>query len=132
MFEKIREKLTGIAKENNEEIVFPNLDEGNIELKNEVEKTEEPIETPKSSIEGNNIELKVIRPESINEVSTIADHLLSGCTVVLNLELLDIKQITRMLDFLRGVSYTIDGEIKHVSKSTYIITAKGIDITDKM
>ena len=36
-----------------------------------------------------------------------------------------------MLDFLRGVSYTIDGEIKHVSKSTYIITAKGIDITDK-
>ena len=89
MFEKIREKLTGIAKENNEEIVFPNLDEGSIELKNEVEKTEEPIETPKSSIEGNNIELKVIRPESINEVSTIADHLLSGCTVVLNLELLD-------------------------------------------
>ena len=131
MFEKIREKLTGIAKENDEEIVFNKLDEGNIELRDEVEKKEEPIEIPKSSIEGNNIELKVIKPESINEVSTIADYLLDGCTVVLNLELLDIKQITRMLDFLRGVSYTIDGEIKHVSKSTYIITAKGIDITDK-
>jgi len=131
MFEKIREKLTGIAKENEEEIVFNKLDEGNIELRDEVEKKEEPIEIPKSSIEGNNIELKVIKPESINEVSTIADYLLDGCTVVLNLELLDIKQITRMLDFLRGVSYTIDGEIKHVSKSTYIITAKGIDITDK-
>lgn len=132
MFEKIREKLTGIAKENSDDIVFTNLDTSDVELKNEVEKRDEPIETPKSSIEGNNIELKVIKPESINEVSTIADHLLNGCTVVLNLELLDIKQITRMLDFLRGVSYTIDGEIKHVSKSTYIITAKGIDITDKM
>lgn len=130
MFEKLREKLTGIAKENEEEIVFPNLDEG-LELKNEVEKAEAPTEAPKSSIEGNNIELKVIKPESISEVSTIADHLLDGCTVVLNLELLDIKQITRLLDFLRGVSYTIGGEIKHVSKSTYILTAKGIDISEK-
>lgn len=130
MFEKLREKLTGIAKENEEEIVFPNLDEG-LELKNEVEKPEAPAEAPKSSIEGNNIELKVIKPESISEVSTIADHLLDGCTVVLNLELLDIKQITRLLDFLRGVSYTIGGEIKHVSKSTYILTAKGIDISEK-
>ena len=132
MFEKIREKLSGIAKENKDEIVFTNLTDDSLELRDEVVKNDEPIEAPKSSIEGNNIELKVIKPESINEVSTIADHLLDGCTVVLNLELLDIKQITRMLDFLRGVSYTIDGEIKHVSKSTYIITAKGIDITDKM
>ncbi len=130
MFEKLREKLTGIAKENEEEIIFPNLDEG-LDLKNEVEKTDMPEEAPKSSIEGNNIELKVIKPESISEVSTIADHLLDGCTVVLNLELLDIKQITRLLDFLRGVSYTIGGEIKHVSKSTYILTAKGIDISEK-
>ena len=54
-----------------------------------------------------------------------------GCTVVLNLELLEMETITRMLDFLRGVAYTIDGEISHVSKATYIITANGIDISDK-
>ena len=33
------------------------------------------------------IELKVVRPVSFDEVSTIADYLLDGCTVVLNLEL---------------------------------------------
>lgn len=134
MFEKLREKLTGIAKEEDEEIVFKSFDEREeLNLAKEVEKNDALFEEePKASIEGNNIELKVIKPEDVGEVSTIADHLLSGCTVVLNLELLEPKAITRMLDFLRGVTYTIDGEIKHVSKSTYIITAKGIDITDKI
>ena len=139
MFEKLREKLTGIAKADEEEIVFKKFEEDELDLKNEVKKSDDSVdaqipEAPaakKSSIEGNNIELKVLRPESIAEVSVIADHLLAGCTVVLNLELMDNKAITRMLDFLRGVSYTIDGEIKHVSKATYIITANGIDITDK-
>ncbi len=130
MFEKLREKLTGIAKEDEEEIVFKKFEDDDVPLAEEVAKPEASEELPKASIEGNNIELKVIRPESVSEVSSIADHLLAGCTVVLNLELLDHKHVTRMLDFLRGVTYTIDGEIKHVSKATYIITAKGIDIKD--
>ena len=127
MFERWADKLR--TKTPDEEIEFQNFNSA-------PKAPEAPAAAPAaaaepSSIEGNNIELKVVRPTTFEEVSTIADYLIAGCTVVLNLELLDIKQITRMLDFLRGVSYTIDGEIKHVSKSTYIITAKGIDITDK-
>ena len=141
MFEKIREKLSKVAKNEEEEIVFKKLEEDELDLKSGVEhpvyedeEDERIIPEPpkKSCIEGGNIELKVLRPESIGEVSTIADHLLRGCTVVLNLELLDMETITRMLDFLRGVAYTIDGEISHVSKATYIITANGIDISDSI
>ncbi len=137
MFEKLREKLTKVAKEDEEEIVFKKLEEDELDLKTGVEHDsynaeEESFPEPKKSyLEGGNIELKVLRPEAIAEVSVIADHLLRGCTVVLNLELLDNQTITRMLDFLRGVAYTIDGEISHVSKATYIITANGIDISDK-
>ncbi len=137
MFEKLREKLTKVAKSEDEEIVFKKLEEDEVELKSGVEHSvndedEDFFEEPKKSyLEGGNIELKVLRPESIAEVSVIADHLLRGCTVVLNLELLEMATITRMLDFLRGVAYTIDGEISHVSKATYIITANGIDISDK-
>ena len=136
MFEKLREKLTGIAKQDEDEIVFKKLEEDELDLKSGVEHENDdeeirPEPQQKSYIEGGNIELKVLRPETIGEVSVIADYLLDGCTVVLNLELLDMKTITRMLDFLRGVAYTIDGEIKHVSKATYIIAAKGIDISDR-
>ncbi len=140
MFDKIREKLSKVAKAEEEEIVFKKLEEDELDLRSGVEhpvyddEEDEIIPEPpkKNVLEGGNIELKVVRPESISEVSVIADHLLRGCTVVLNLELLDRETITRMLDFLRGVAYTIDGEISHVSKATYIITANGIDISDSI
>lgn len=77
----------------------------------------------------NNIELKLVRPTSFAEVSTIADYLLDGCTVVLNMEVLDEAQTLRMLDFLNGVTYSNDGEIKNVAKSTYIITPHNVDVS---
>ena len=61
----------------------------------EVEPTVAPVEepapapaapaTPGLSLGGNNIELKVVRPESFEDVTTVADYLLSGCTVFMNL-----------------------------------------------
>lgn len=126
MFEKWAEKLRQNKNQQDEEISFKNFDA-----------VEEPTEAPKqvakqtpapASIEGSNIELKVVRPASFDEVSTIADHLIEGCTVVLNLELLDRATTIRMLDFLNGVTYTKDGEIKNVAQNTYIITPNGIDV----
>jgi cell division inhibitor SepF len=35
-----------------------------------------------------------------------------------------------MLDFLNGVTYANDGEIKNVAKSTYIITPHNVDVSD--
>ena len=97
----------------------------------EVKTPEAPVEEiptkQQSSIEGN-LELKVVRPESMDEIFTIADYLLDGCTVVLNLELLDGAIIKRMLDFLNGVTYSTGGTVKNVSKGTYIITPTGINI----
>ena len=49
---------------------------------------------------------------------------------MLNLELLDGAQTLRMLDFLNGVTYSNDGEIKNVAKSTYIITPHNVDVSD--
>lgn len=123
MFDGLRKKLAKAANEE-EEIVFKDIDE-----KIAPEAAELP-EAPSqsSSLAGNNIELKVVRPESIEEITTIANHLLNGCTVVLNLEVLEGDVITRMLDFLNGVTYTQGGEIKNVSQDTYIITPNGINI----
>ena len=106
-------------------------------------KGDEPIEEPApvaapapaataapASIEGSNIELKVMRPATFADVSAIADNLIEGCTVVLNLELLDRPTTVRMLDFLNGVTYTKDGEIKNVAANTFIITPNGIDVNE--
>ena len=131
MFDKLAEKMKAKNRVmNEEEIEFKNLDEATDAAfeKNEAEEEAE-VSTP-SSIEGSNIELKVVRPEAFDEVSTIADYLIDGCTVVLNMELVDKATTIRMLDFLNGVTYTKDGEIKNVAPGTYIITPNGIDIRD--
>ena len=133
MFDKLAEKMRARNRViNEEEIEFKNLDEATDAVfeRPQAPVTEEKAIPAPSSIEGSNIELKVVRPESFGEVSTIADYLIEGCTVVLNMELMDKATTIRMLDFLNGVTYTKDGEIKNVAPGTYIITPNGIDIRD--
>lgn len=123
MFERWADKL---KKNPDEEIQFQNFNEAPAAS----EAPAAPAAAEPSSIEGSNLELKVVRPVAYEEVGTIADHLISGCTVVLNLELLDKAATVRMLDFLNGVTYTMDGEIKNVALNTFIITPNGIDVRD--
>ena len=138
MFDDFKKKLRkmGIGSDESTDIPsFPAYEE--VKPMN-VERFEEPKKQPAAapivantgSSDGN-IELKVVRPASFEEVSEIADYLIDGCTVVLNLELLDNAQTLRMLDFLNGVTYSTDGEIKNVSKSTYIITPNNVDVSDE-
>ena len=82
------------------------------------------------SLVGSSIELKVVRPEHFEDVSTIADHLLSGRTVVLNLEAASKETARRLLDFLSGIAYSIDGQMKRVANNTYIITPNNVDVSD--
>ncbi len=134
MFDRLAEKMR--AKNKNmlaeEEIEFKNLDEATEAVPQKIQPEPEESDSRKtgSSIEGSNIELKVVRPESFEEVSTVANYLIDGCTVVLNMEIMDRATTIRMLDFLNGVTYTMDGEIKNVAPATYIITPGGIDIRD--
>lgn len=130
MFEKFMQKFG--KREQTEEIEFKPFDEV---PHHEAEKTEEaplPVKEEKpASSSGDNVELRVIRPEAYEDVSTVADTLLAGCTVVLNVEALDRPTVFRMLDFLNGVTYCTDGEIKKVAPGTFIITPhSNVDISD--
>ncbi len=76
------------------------------------------------------VELKVVRPETFANVTEIADHLLNHCTVVLNLESTNREVAKRLIDFLAGVAYSIDGQLKNVANNTYIITPCNVDVAD--
>ena len=129
MFEKFMQKL-GKQNTKEETIEFKSYEE----LPEEPPKPELPQiteETEKSPRRQDSVELRVMRPETYDEVGAVADHLLEGCTVVLNVEVLDRATIVRMLDFLNGVTYCTEGEIKRVAQSTFIITPHtGVDISD--
>lgn len=78
----------------------------------------------------NSIELKVVAPVQFEEVSIIADYLVAGCTVFLNVENTQREVVRRIIDFLSGVAYSIGGQIKKVTLTTYIITPDNVDVSD--
>ena len=78
---------------------------------------------------GGAIELKVVKPERYGNVKQIADHLLNHRTVVLNLESTNKETAKRLLEFLSGVAYSIDGQLKRVATNTFVITPCNVDVS---
>ncbi len=81
------------------------------------------------STTGTALELKVIRPERFEVVTQIADHLINGRTVVLNLEATNKETARRMIDFLSGVTYSIEGNLKKVANNTYVATPGNVAVS---
>lgn len=82
------------------------------------------------ALSGNALELKIVRPERWENVNQIADHLINHRTVVLSLESTNKETARRMIDFLLGVVYTIDGDIKNVDHNMWVITPNNVDMQD--
>lgn len=133
MFERFMEKFKGRDKAD-DEMEFKSIEELDRReaIEAPIEKTEaKAVAAENTAKSQDSVELKVIRPESYEEASIVADHLIAGSTVVLNLEALDRPLVLRMLDFLNGVTYCSDGEIKKVAPNTFIVTPHGnVDISD--
>ncbi len=83
-----------------------------------------------SGASGSAIEMKVVKPDSFDSVAQIADHLLSKRTVVLNLESTNKETARRLIDFLSGVAYSIDGSLKKIATNAYVITPSNVDVGD--
>lgn len=69
----------------------------------------------------------LVKPERFEDASGIADHLNSKRTVVLNLESTNKDISRRLVDFLSGVAYANEGQIKRVANSTFIITPYNVE-----
>ncbi|GHU85380.1 hypothetical protein FACS1894198_3140 [Clostridia bacterium] len=74
------------------------------------------------------LQVVLVKPERYEDAGEIANNLNSKHTVVLNLESTSKDISRRLLDFLSGVAYANDGQIKKVANSTYIITPYNVDI----
>lgn len=113
-----------------------------------IEEVEEPKETKKKvfaesakvvsgksktvSFNPAQMQVVLVKPIRYDEVASIADHLNEKKTVVLNLEESDRENARRILDFLSGVTYANKGDIKQVSKATFMLVPNGVDMTGEL
>jgi len=74
------------------------------------------------------LQVVLVKPERYDDSSAIADHLNAKRTVVLNLESASKDVSRRILDFLSGVAYANEGQIKKVANCTFIIIPYNVGI----
>ncbi|MCC6094460.1 MAG: cell division protein SepF [Eubacterium sp.] len=88
-----------------------------------------PMRRAGASAAHSNMEVCVIKPAKVEDYREIADTLLSGCTVVLNLEGLDVELAQRIIDFSSGSCYAIGGGLQKVSSYIFILTPSSVEIS---
>ena len=75
------------------------------------------------------MEVCVIKPTNVEDGREIANTLLEGKAVVLNLEGIDVELAQRIIDFTSGACYAINGNLQKVSNFIFIITPEAVDIS---
>lgn len=77
------------------------------------------------------VQMKVVlvSPVSIEESGSICDYLKENKIVIVNLEATKHEVSQRIVDFLGGVSYAIDGDIQSISNRVFIIAPSNVDIS---
>jgi cell division inhibitor SepF len=75
-----------------------------------------------------NVRVVLNEPKSYEETQEIADHLRSRRPVVVNLHLVRPDQATRIVDFLSGTVYALNGSISKIGPNIFLCTPETVEI----
>lgn len=75
------------------------------------------------------LEVVVIRPQSMEDAKEITDTLLYGKAVVLNLEGIHVEIAQRIIDYSAGSTYAIRGNLQKITNFIFLVTPPNVDIS---
>lgn len=75
------------------------------------------------------MEVCVIKPTAVDDEREVAETLLSGKTVILNLEGIDLEIAQRIIDFISGATFAISGNLQKVSNFIFLVTPTNVEIS---
>ena len=76
----------------------------------------------------NKQEVVLFRPSSFNDTSKAADDLKNRKAVIVNMENVDKAMARRVVDFLSGCVYALEGDVKKIAKSAYLFCPHNMNI----
>lgn len=68
-------------------------------------------------------------PRAYSEAQEIADNIVNRRAVVINLQRLDSTQAKRVVDFLSGTVYAVNGDIQKLGSETFLCTPDNVDVS---
>lgn len=87
---------------------------------------------PMSSAVSTNSKMVITQPTCYEDVTEITDYLTGKKSIIINLEAVNPDDARRILDFLGGATYAVDGNMQKVSKLIYLITPQNIEIQNNL
>lgn len=71
----------------------------------------------------------VIKPQDFNEAQTVAEYLREGKAIVVNLEGIDLAVAQRVIDFIGGSCFALDGTLQAISANIFIAAPQAVDVS---
>lgn len=75
-----------------------------------------------------NVRLVLVEPRSYDEVQEFADHLRNRRAIVVNLQRMPTEQATRVLDFLSGTIYAVNGNIQKLGSHIFLCAPDNVEV----
>jgi Uncharacterized protein conserved in bacteria len=76
----------------------------------------------------NNNKIRIIEPRVYSEAMNIAKYILANEAVLVNFHLVEEPQARRIVDFLTGTVYAMDGDIQRVGDEIFLCTPTSVEI----
>jgi len=80
----------------------------------------------------NKIKMLVFQPSSYEEAESIIDNLKARKPVIMNLDDLEVELGQRILDFVGGAVYSLNGDIKKVARSIFVVAPSNVDVAQNV
>lgn len=101
----------------------------------------EPVQTPKNNVvsiknakqRGNQLSrIALYEPRLYTDVKQIAEQLLNDQAVIVNFTQMEDKNAKRVVDFLNGTTFAIQGDIKRIGKEIFLCTPKNFEVSGNL
>lgn len=80
------------------------------------------------NMNSNKQEVVLFHAKAFDDAAKAADELRNKKAVILNMENVDKALTRRVVDFLSGCVYALDGKVKKIAQSTYLFCPHSMDI----
>ena len=77
---------------------------------------------------GSDTQVILFNPKSFDEAGELVGHMLRNRSVVMTLEGLPTENARRLLDFMSGIAFALEGKITPISAKTYFVTPRNVDV----
>jgi len=75
-----------------------------------------------------NYVLVSVKPDRMEDAQLVCDHLKERHVVIINVEGIDGREAQRIVDFIGGAVYALDGEIFDIAKRIYAVAPSFVDL----